>query len=290
MKRNLLILLIPVLLLLASTSFFVVDERKQALVLIFGRVQRVETEPGFKFKFPIPINTVIYFDKRILSLDTTSLEVTPLDERRLVVDAFARWRITDPVRFRQAVRVERAALMRLEKILNSSLRQALGGQSSDEIVSGERANLMREIRDAARVEAESLGVEIVDVRIRRADLPAQNLEATYDRMKAERAREAADERARGREAAQKLRAEAERQAVELVSEAQKKSEIIKGNADAERTAIFSKSSQLDPDFYYFYRSLSAYKKSFDAVNSTLILSTQSDFLEYFQFLKGGKKR
>jgi len=190
--------IVAVTLIGVMSAVFIVDERKQALVLQFGQVKQVVTKPGWGIKWPF-IQDVVYYEGRILPLETGDLEVTPRDERRLLVDAFARWRITDVVLFRQAVQTEVAALSRLKSILTASLREVLGSVTSKDIVSPERTLLMIRIRDSARAQATGLGVEIIDVRIRRADLPEQNLNATFARMNAEREREAADERARGKE-------------------------------------------------------------------------------------------
>jgi membrane protease subunit HflC len=273
---------ILVLLLILWSGLFIVDERKRALVLQFGQVIGDPiSEPGLYFKIPL-IQNVAYFEDRILPLETTQLEVTPIDDRRLVVDAFARWRIVDTIRFRQAVFDEAAAIPRLERILNASLREVLGSVISDSVLSEERTELMERIRDVARGQAMALGVEIVDVRIRRADLPEQNLQATYERMQAEREREAADERARGAEAAQRVRANADRQAVELVSEARREAEVIRGEADAQRNNIFAEAYGRDPEFFAFYRSMTAYEKSLQGQNSTMVISPDSEF---FNFLK-----
>ena len=268
---------------LASSSIYIVDEREKALVLQFGQVRAVKTEPGIAFKIPF-IQEVVSYDDRILSLDTQPLEVTPLDDRRLVVDAFARYRITDVVQFRQAVGTGGVASAdsRLERIINASLREVLGSVTSNEILSEGRVALMNRIRDLAASESENLGIEVVDVRIKRADLPAQNLEATFARMRAEREREAADERARGNEAAQVVRAAADRTAVELVSEAQRDSDIIRGEADGVRNAIFATAFSKDPEFFAFYRSLAAYEESLKGSNTTMVLSPDSEF---FDFLK-----
>ncbi|MFV0474587.1 MAG: protease modulator HflC, partial [Pikeienuella sp.] len=238
------------------SSIYIVDERKQAIVLQFGQVKAVRQEPGLNFKIPF-IQNVVYYEDRILPLETAPLNVTPLDERRLVVEAFARWRITDPVKFRLAVAAggEAAGAQRLNSILNAALRGVLGNVTSRDILSAERSGMMTAIRDAARLPAANLGVQVIDVRIKRADLPQQNLRATFDRMQAEREREAADERARGAEAAQVVRATADRQAVELVSEARRDSDVIRGEADASRSAIFAEAYGRDPEFYAFYRSL-----------------------------------
>ncbi|HHS88888.1 MAG TPA: protease modulator HflC, partial [Rhodobacteraceae bacterium] len=223
-------------------------------------------------------------DDRILPLDTQALEVTPADDRRLVVDAFARWRITDPVRFRRAMGdggIERAR-PRLERILNAELREVLGSVDSGAILSADRVALMNRIRDQARAQAQALGVQVVDVRIKRADLPEQNLEATFARMRAEREREAADEIARGNEAAQRVRAQADRTVVETVSEAQKQADIIRGEADARRNAIFADAYGRDPEFFAFSRSLAAYEKSLRGGNSSMVITPDSEFFEYLK--------
>jgi len=268
---------------LATSSFYIVDEREKALVLQFGQVKAQKENPGLYFKIPF-IQEVVTYDDRILSLDTQPLEVTPLDDRRLVVDAFARFRITDVKQFRQAVGTGgvASAESRLERILNASLREVLGSVSSNDILSEDRVLLMNRIRDIAIKDSENLGIEVVDVRIKRADLPEQNLEATFARMRAEREREAADERARGNEAAQKVRAQADRTAVTLVSEAQRDSDIIRGEADGARNAIFAEAFNQDPEFFAFYRSLAAYEESLKGSNTTLVLSPDSEF---FDFLK-----
>lgn len=273
---------VALLAIVGLACVFVVDERQQALVLAFGRVDRVETDPGIKFKLPPPFNTVEFYEARILALETTALEVTPLDDRRLVVDAFARWRIVDAKQFRESVQNMRAALSRLETILNAALREVLGSETSGTVLSGERVELMRDIRDATKAQAAALGVAIIDVRIRRADLPEQNLQATFQRMEAERQREAADERARGAEAAQKVRASADRQAVEIVSEARRESEIVRGEADGKRNRIFADAFGRDPEFFAFYRSLTAYVRALKGENSTLVISPDSEFFEYLK--------
>ncbi|MCY3874031.1 MAG: protease modulator HflC [Rhodobacteraceae bacterium] len=265
------------------SAIFIVDEREKALVLQFGQVLSVKENPGLSFRIPI-VQEIVRYDDRILPLDTQPLEVTPLDDRRLVVDAFARWRIKDSVQFRRAVGTSGVggAEPRLERILNAQLREVLGGVTSGTVLSADRAALMNQIRDGARGEAEALGVEIIDVRIKRADLPEQNLAATFERMRAERQREAADEIARGKEAAQKVRAQADRTVVELTSEARKQSEIIRGEADALRNSIFADAFGRNPEFFAFYRSLSAYEKSLRGENSTLVIAPDSEFFDYLK--------
>lgn len=281
-KLPILIGALAVLLFLGVSSIFIVDERQQAVKLQFGQVVGRDEgyrEPGLYFKIPV-VQTVAIFEKRILPLEGRELEVTPIDDRRLVVDAFARWRITEPVRFRQAVSNELAALPRLERVLNASLREVLGSVTSDEILSDERSTLMTRIRDTARDQSRNLGVEIVDVRLRRVDLPQQNLQATFERMQSERQREAADERARGEEAAQRIRANADRQAIELVSESRREGEIIRGQAEAERNKVFAEAFGRDQEFFAFYRSLRAYEQALKGENSTLVITPASEFFQY----------
>jgi membrane protease subunit HflC len=280
-RLPILLAVLAAIVFIALNSVFIVDERKQALVLQFGQVKQVKSEPGMGFKIPF-IQDAVYYEKRILPLETRALEVTPLDERRLVVDAFARWRITDVVQFRQAVQNEIAALPRLELILNAQLREVLGSVGSADVLSPERTVLMRRIRDAAKRQAGALGVDIIDVRIRRADLPEQNLNATFNRMNAEREREAADERARGKERAQEVRATADRKALELVSDAKRQAEIIRGESDAERNAIYAKAFGRDEEFFAFYRSLTAYERALKGSNSTMVISPDSEFFDYLK--------
>lgn len=263
-------------------SAYIVDEREQGLILQFGRVVAVREAPGLGFKIPF-IQEVVKYDDRILSLDMDSLEVTPSDDRRLIVDAFARYRIVDVQRFREAVGVggTRAAEERIDKILRDQVRGVLGEVRSDEILSEARIGLMLRIRDGARDEAGALGLEIVDVRFKQTDLPPENLAATYERMKAERGREAADERARGREAAQRIQAQADRQVIELVSDATRQAEIIQGEADARRNAIFAEVFGADPEFFEFYRSMNAYAASLGSGRAAMVITPESEFFDYF---------
>lgn len=267
------------------SSVFIVDEREKALILQFGQIRDVKEEPGLAFKIPF-IQEVVRYDDRILSLDTPPIEVTPSDDRRLVVDAFARYRIADVIQFRQAVGVGglRAAEDRLASILQTQIRAVLGsaGVTSNTILSSDRASLMVRIRDLAQLRAQALGLDVVDVRLKQTNLPEQNLEATFARMRAEREREAADEIARGAEAATRVRAQADRTVVELVSEAKRESEIVRGEADAERNGIFAAAYGADREFFRFYRSLEAYENALQGSNSTMVISPDSEF---FEFLK-----
>jgi len=288
MRKSTFILPVLVVLIAAAMSaIFIVDEREKALVLQFGRVVAVKEDPGLAFKIPL-IQQVVRYDDRILSRDVQPLEVTPLDDRRLVVDAFARYRIVDVNRFRQAVGVGGigAAETRLDSILRSQTREVLGSVTSDDILSSDRAALMLRIRDGAFDEARALGIDIIDVRLKATDLPSQNLEATFERMRAEREREATDERARGNEAAQRVRAQADRTVVELVSDAKREAEIIRGEADAERNAIFAEAFGRDPEFFEFYRSLTAYSRALKGGNSSMVLSPDSEFFNYLKSPSG----
>ena len=282
-RQTIIIAVLVVAVFAAVSSIFIVDEREKALVLQFGQVRSVKEDPGLAFKIPL-IQEVVRYDDRILSLETQSLEVTPLDDRRLVVDAFARYRIANVIQFREAVGVGgvRSAESRLERILNAATREVLGSVTSNTVLSADRAALMEGIRDTAKVEAENLGVAIIDVRLKRTDLPTQNLEATFARMRAEREREAADEIARGEEAAQKIRAQADRTQVEIVSEAQKQSEITRGEADARRNAIFAEAFGQDPEFFEFYRSMRAYEQAFQSENTSLVITPEGDFFDYLK--------
>ncbi|WP_226621060.1 protease modulator HflC [Alloyangia pacifica] len=283
-KSTYLLPVVVVLAVIALSSIFVVDEREKALVMQFGQIKSVKEEPGLAFKIPL-IQEVVKYDDRILSLDTETIEVTPSDDRRLVVDAFARYRISDVVRFRQAVGVGglRTAEDRLSGILNAQIREVLGADqvTSDVILSTDRRGLTNRIRDQARQQALSLGLDVVDVRLKQTNLPTQNLDATFARMRAEREREAADEIARGNEAAQRVRALADRTVVETQSEANRDGDIIRGEADAERNSIFAEAYGADPEFFAFYRSLQAYETSLASGSSSMVMTPNGEFFEYF---------
>ena len=275
-----------VLVTLVYSIIYIVDEREKVLVLQFGRVVATKEEPGLAFKLPF-IQSVVRYDDRILSRDIDPLEVTPLDDRRLVVDAFARYRIIDVNKFREVTGASGDAAInvagdRLDRILSSQTREILGSVASNDILSSDRAALMLRIRSGAINEALKMGIEVIDVRLKRTDLPRQNLDATFARMRAEREREAADEIARGNEEAQKVRASADRTQVEIVSEAKRESEIIRGLADAKRNAIFAEAFGADPEFFEFYRSLSAYRNSLKGQNSTMVMSPTSEFFNYLK--------
>ncbi|MFN3645251.1 MAG: protease modulator HflC [Gemmobacter sp.] len=279
-------LLLPILAVVVAgimSSLFIVDEREKVLVLQFGQVKQVKETPGLGFKIPL-IQEVVTYEDRILGLQTAPLEVTPLDDRRLVVDAFARWRIVNLIDFREAVGAggENAAQVRLERIITAAIREVLGGVPSNRVLSEDRTSLMNQIRDNARRQALSLGVDVVDVRLTRTDLPEQNLAATYARMRAEREREAADERARGEEAAQRVRAAADRTVIELTSDARRQAEVIRGEADAERNRVYAEAFGRDPEFFAFTRSLTSYERALQGANSSIVMQPDSTFFDYLR--------
>jgi len=259
---------------------FIVNQTEQAIVLQFGKPKEVITQPGLHWKLPF-VETVDYFDKRILDLDTSPQEVIAADQKRLVVDAFARFRIINALLFYQAVRDERTARLRLGAILEASLRRTLGSASFEAVVRDEREALMRRIAEEVNGEAKDLGIQVVDVRIKRADLPEANSEAVYRRMQTERQREAAEFRAEGAAAANRIQATADREALVIKAEATKKAELIRGEGDAERNRVFADAFGKDPDFFAFYRSMQAYEAGLKAGDTRLVISPNSAFFRYF---------
>ncbi len=274
------------LLLLIWSTVFIVDEREQALVLAFGKVDRTITEPGLQFKLPAPFNTKIVYEKRILPLETSEVTILPEDGKRRVAAAFARWKIANPQRFREAVGDVDGALPRLEKLLSDSVGKVLGSESADAVLSGKREDILERINGLASGEAEKLGVQMVDVRIRTWFLPDQTLEATYNRMVQDRNAIALGLRADGQEKARKIRAIAEKQAVELVAEARREATTRMGVADAERNAIFADAYGRDIEFFSFQRSLQAYEGALQGNNSSIVMSPDSDFFEYLRDRNG----
>lgn len=273
---------LAILLATAMSSIFVVDVREKVLVLQFGEVKQVVDEPGLYLKVPF-IQDVFRYDDRILGLVTDPQEITFADQRRLVVDAFARWRIVDLQKFRRAVGLGGIdeARNNLSKIVNPEVRDVLGSVPLQSVLSEDRVALMNKIRDNARAKAATLGIDVIDVRLTRTDLPQQNLDATYSRMQAERQRDATDEIARGNEAAQTLRATADREAVEITSEASKQAEIIRGQADAKRSAIYSEAYGKDPEFFAFTRSLTAYTSALKSGTTAFVMQPSGEFFHYF---------
>ncbi|MFA5949874.1 MAG: protease modulator HflC [Hyphomicrobium sp.] len=267
-------------------SAFIVHQNEQALVLEFGKYKRTVQSPGLHWKLPL-VETVEIFDKRILDLDTATQEVTASDQKRLLVDAFARYRIVDPLKFFQTLRFEGAVRSRLGPIIESAMRRALGGATFQDLVRDKREHLMKQI--AANVNAEGLnfGLEVVDVRIKRADLPDQNLKSVFERMRAERQREAAEFRAQGAGEANRIRSTADREVTVIKAEATRKGEELRGQGEAERNRIFADAFGRDQDFFAFYRSMQAYEQSIKPGDTKLIISPSSDFFKYFSDPSGG---
>ncbi|HZP78487.1 MAG TPA: protease modulator HflC [Pseudolabrys sp.] len=275
-----LIVVILALVVLAYGSLFTVYQTQQALVIRLGEPVRVVSEPGLNFKYPI-IDTVIAIDKRILDLEAPPQEVIASDQKRLVVDAFARYRITDPLRFYQTLGSLLSASNQLSAVLNSALRRVLGEVTFTHVVRDQRAELMTRIRGLVDAEAKGYGISVVDVRIRRADLPEQNSQAVYQRMQTDRQREAAEFRAQGNQKAQEIRANADRDVTVVVANAQSKAEQLRGEGDATRNQIFADAFSRDPDFFAFYRSMQAYEAGLKANDTRFLLKPDSNFFRYF---------
>jgi len=267
------------------SSLFTVQQTQQALVVRLGRPVDVVSAPGLNFKAPF-IDTVINIDKRILDLENPSQEVIASDQKRLVVDAFARYRIKDPLRFYQSVGSIQAANLQLTTLLNAALRRVLGEVAFITVVRDEREGLMGKIRSQLDREAEGYGIQVVDVRIRRADLPDANSQAVYKRMQTEREREAAEFRAQGGQKAQEIRSKADREATVIIADANSTAEQVRGSGDAERNRLFAEAYSKDPDFFAFYRSMSAYEQGLRANDTRFLLRPDSDFFRFFGSASG----
>jgi len=275
--------IVPVIILIAATIFFsvfIVKEVNQAIVLQFGDPKRIITKPGLNFKVPF-IQNVVFLDKRILNLDNPPEEVIASDQKRLIVDAFARFQIVDPLKFYISVGNERVARSRLSTIINSRLRSVLGTQELQTLLSKDRAKQMASIQEGVNREAENFGIKIVDVRIKRADLPQANSEAIYKRMQTEREREAKEFRAKGAEMAAEITANADKEVTVILANAEKSSQILKGEGDGERNKIFATAFGRDPEFFAFYRAMQAYEKALIGGETSLILSPDSEFFKFF---------
>ncbi len=280
-------IVVLVALVFAISFFYTVKQTEQAILLQFNAPRQIVTEPGLHTKIPW-VQSVVYVDKRLLNLEAPSEEVIAQDKKRLVVDAFARWRILDPLRFYQSLYDLDTAQIRLTSILSSNVRRVLGSQNFAAVLSARRAELMRDIRDNMNQEAKNFGIKIVDVRIRHADLPAENSKAIYDRMTQERRREANEYRAEGSEISQRVRARAEREVTILVAEATRESSILRGEGDAQKTKILANAFGQDADFFAFYRSMQAYQDALPGNTTTLVTSPNSDFFRYFSAPGAGK--
>jgi modulator of FtsH protease HflC len=279
------LILLALLLVLLFTATFVVQQTQQALVLQFGRVRSAVSEPGLYFKVPF-VENVVTIEKRVLDLDLPVQTILSADRQNLEVDAFARYRIRDPLRFYQAVNNIQTANNRLSSFLNSSMRNVLASASRDAIVRTERAGLMNRIQDDVNRQSQNLGVEIIDLRLTRVDLPAANSQAVFERMRTERQREAADLRANGQQQAQTIRARAERDSTVILADANRRSEELRGTGDAEKNRILAEAFGRDPDFFAFYRSMQAYEAGLKGGDTRMVLSPNSDFFRYFNDANG----
>ena len=279
--------ILPIILVISFTTFFsifIVKEVNQAIVLQFGDPKKIILKPGINFKLPF-IQNVVYLDKRILNLDTPPEEVIASDQKRLIVDAFARFQITDPLKFYISVGNERVARSRLSTIINSRIRNVLGQQELQTLLSQDRTKQMALIQEGVNNEAENFGIKIVDVRIKRADLPQANSDAIYRRMQTEREREAKEFRAKGAEMAVTITSTADKEVTVILADAEKKSQIMKGEGDGKRNKIFADAFGQDPDFFAFYRAMQAYEKALIGGETSLILSPDSEFFKFFGNIK-----
>tara|TARA_A100001011_G_scaffold154093_1_gene162531 strand:+ start:2964 stop:3830 length:867 start_codon:yes stop_codon:yes gene_type:complete len=276
-------ILIPVLVVLGAIVYnglFVVQEINQAIVLQFGDPKKIITKPGLNYKIPF-IQNVVYLDRRVLNLDNPPEEVIAADQKRLIVDAFARFKIVDPLKFYISVGNERVARSRLATIINSRIRSVLGTQELATLLSTDRAVHMASIQNDVNTEAQNFGITIVDVRIKRADLPPANSEAIYARMQTERQREAKEFRAQGAEMAAKITSTADKEVTVILANANKQSEIMRGEGDGQRNKIFAGAFGRDPQFFSFYRAMQSYEKALIGGDTSMILSPDSDFFKFF---------
>tara|TARA_B100000579_G_scaffold132663_1_gene107241 strand:+ start:12 stop:881 length:870 start_codon:yes stop_codon:yes gene_type:complete len=284
-------IILPLIIILAATVFFsifIVKEINQAIVLQFGDPKRIILKPGLNFKIPF-IQNVVFLDKRILNLDAPPEEVIASDQKRLIVDAFARFQIVDPLKFYISVGNERVARSRLSTIINSRIRNVLGTQRLQTLLSEDRNKQMALIQDGVNNEAEKFGIKIVDVRIKRADLPPANSEAIYRRMQTEREREAKEFRAKGAEMAITITSTADKEVTVILADAEKQSQIMKGEGDGQRNKIFADAFGQDPEFFAFYRAMQAYEKALIGGETSLILSPDSEFFKFFGNIKPKKE-
>lgn len=266
--------------IVTASSLFVVDEREQALVFQLGQLKAVEQEAGLHFKIPF-VQQVTILEKRIMSMDNPPTEALEIEQKRLLVDGFTRYRIVDPLKRYQAARDDRVANSLLSQAVNSAIKEVIARETMQAVVSGQRAAMMERIRVIADQKAEQYGMSVVDVRLKRVDLPSQNSQAIFLRMETERQREAAEQRAVGRRDGVKIKADADRQAAVIVAEAEKKSQIIRGEADGRAVKVFADAFGKDKEFFEFYRTMQAYKKSLGKDETTLVLSPDSEFLKMF---------
>jgi len=277
-KKILIISTVAILLFLST--MFTVDQRQQVLILQFGEPIRIINKPGIKFKVPL-LQNAIFFDKRIIDLGISEQEVIASDQKRLIINAFAKYKITDPLKFYTTVGTTQGFTNKISGILDSSLRQVIGEVTLSELLTENRSNIMAKIKDVVSTASEIFGVEIVDVRIMRADLPKENSDAIYARMQTEREKEAREIRANGAEEADKIRASADKERTIILAEAKKKADITRGNGEAESNKIYANSYGRDPEFADFYRSMSAYKEALNSEKTKMVISPDGEFFKYF---------
>ncbi len=285
-KKNIIFIVIVIgALLTAYNTLFFVEQRIQAIVLQFGEPKKVIREPGLNFKIPFAQN-VIKFDKRILLFDNNAEEIIAADKKRLIVDSFVRYSIVDPLKYYQTVRFENALNNRLGSVVNNSLRAVLGREPLNAVISDRRELLMEEVTNLVSGRADQFGIKIQEVRIKKADLPTENSEAIYRRMQTERQQEAAQIRAVGEEKSRVIKAEAEKNKTVILAEAKRDGEILRGKGDAEKNRILGEAFSKDPDFFSFYRAMQAYSKALTEGDTTMVLSPNGEFFEFFTDAEG----
>ncbi len=277
---SLLGIIVVAIVILVSQSFFKVDQTQSALVIQLGKAVKTVETPGLNFKKPF-VQKVVYFDKRLLIYDATPSVIITKDKKNLVVDNYARWRITDPLKYFQTMRNETGAQARLDDIIFSNVREELGRRNLIQIVAEARAELMEKVTEKTNIKAKEYGIEVLDVRIKRADLPLENERAVFERMRAERQREAKKYRSEGEERALGIRAQADKDKTIILSEAKRKSQVVKGEADAVATRLYASAYNKDPEFFYFLKTMEAYKESIDK-DDTLIVSPDAEFFRYMK--------
>ncbi|MEQ8354841.1 MAG: protease modulator HflC [Kiloniellaceae bacterium] len=280
-------LVVVVLGLIAYGSLFTVDERQQAIVMQFGEPKRVISDPGLSWKIPL-LQNVQFYEKRVLNLDPPAENILLSDQKRLIVDVFARYRIADPLKFFQSVRTEETARPRLGTIINDRVRQILGNSTLSSVLSDERTQILQDLRDSVDRETQNFGIALVDVRIRRADLPDETRESVFDRMRSEREREAAEFRAQGFEQSERIKSAADREATVIAAEAKRESEILRGQGEGLRTEVLNNAYGQDQDFFNFYRSMQAYSASLGADSTYMVLSPDSEFFSFFNQAQDGR--
>jgi modulator of FtsH protease HflC len=280
-KIKLYLIVAALTLFLGLNSLYITDERQIALVFQFGELVRVNDKPGLSIKVPF-IQNLSYLDKRLLNFNSSEKEVTALDQKKIIVNFFAKYKIVDPRKFYQTVTTEEGAKSRLNSIIDSSMRQVLGKVPFSELLTPRRSGIMKDIQNLASTEVKRFGIEVTDVRIMRADLPEENSQAIYNRMRTDREKEAKQYRAEGAEESDRVRADADRERKILIADAYKKADILRGEGESESTEIYAKSFSKDPEFYNFYRSLQAYKNSISKEDTKLLLSPDSGFLKFFK--------